>query len=59
MSKFGQFYTLLDLRKTEKWFLECRLCVCLYVYVVTNLVTRHGVWIGNWIYFLLENRDYN
>jgi hypothetical protein len=34
-------------------------CVYIYVlYIVTYLVTRHGVWIGNWIYSTLTTRNY-
>jgi hypothetical protein len=32
--------------------------VCCTVNIVTYLVTRHGVWIGNWIYWPLINRNY-
>jgi hypothetical protein len=27
--------------------------------IVTCSVTRHGVWIGNWIYWTLTNRNHN
>jgi hypothetical protein len=30
-----------------------------YVCIVTYLVTRDGVWTGNWIYWSLTNRKYN
>jgi hypothetical protein len=37
----------------------CLSAYMMYVNVVTCLVTRHGDWIGNWIYWLLTNRNYN
>jgi hypothetical protein len=28
------------------------------IYIFTSLMTRHGVWIGNWTYWALINRTY-